>query len=74
MPITIPEKRLNALFQVLSRRDMPPTTRDAVKLVLVNGYSYTFAELKTGVTRKRIALAVKKLHHMDSCLLDAYRL
>ncbi|MGL0931773.1 hypothetical protein ACSTEA_00025 [Vibrio vulnificus] len=74
MIITIPEKRLDALLQVLSKREMPPATRTAVRLVLINGYSYTFAELKTGVTRKRIGLAVKKLHTMDNCLLDAYRL
>ncbi len=74
MTIHIPEKRLDALLQVLSLRDMPPATRNAVKLVLINGYSYTFAELKTGVTRKRIALATKKLHDMDNRLLNAYRL
>lgn len=71
--ITIPEKRLEALLQVLSRREMSDITRQAVKLVLINGYSYTFAELKTGVTRKRIALATKKLHDMDNRLLNAYR-
>lgn len=70
----IPEKRLNALFEVLSSRELPQATRQAVKLVVINGYSLTFAELKSGVSRKRIAHAVKKLHRMDDILLSSYRL
>lgn len=70
----IPEKRLNGLLSVLSNRDMPEKTKEAVKLVFNSGYSYELASLKTGVSSKRISLAVRKLNSMDVILLEAYRL
>ncbi len=70
----IPEKRLDSLLLVLSERDMPGKTKEAVKLVFNSGYSYELASLKTGVSSKRISLAVRKLNSMDAILLEAYRL
>ncbi len=70
----IPEKRLDSLLLVLSERDMPGRTKEAVKLVFNSGYSYELASLKTGVSSKRISLAVRKLNSMDAILLEAYRL
>lgn len=70
----IPEKRLDSLLLVLSERDMPGKTKEAVKLIFNSGYSYELASLKTGVSSKRISLAVRKLNSMDAILLEAYRL
>ncbi|MGR5363610.1 hypothetical protein ACPV54_22300 [Vibrio mediterranei] len=70
----IPTKRLNALLEILPKREMPEKTREAVKFVFDSGYSYELASLKTGVSSKRISLAVRKLNQMDAVLLAAYRL
>ncbi|WP_076589680.1 hypothetical protein [Vibrio ostreicida] len=70
----IPTKRLNALLEILPKREMPEKTREAVKLVFDSGYSYELASLKTGVSSKRISLAARKLNQMDAVLLAAYRL
>ncbi|MEL7382784.1 MAG: hypothetical protein AAGJ88_04235 [Pseudomonadota bacterium] len=70
----IPTKRLNALLEILPKREMPEKTREAVKLVFDSGYSCELASLKTGVSSKRISLAVRKLNQMDAVLLAAYRL
>jgi DNA-directed RNA polymerase specialized sigma24 family protein len=70
----IPTKRLNALLEILPKREMPEKTREAEKLVYDSGYSYELASLKTGVSSKRISLAVRKLNQMDAVLLAAYRL
>ncbi|MEZ9532679.1 hypothetical protein CSB62_08115 [Vibrio splendidus] len=69
----IPKKRLDALLEVISKRDMPEQTRKAVKLVFESGYSYELASLRTGVSSKRVSLAVRKLNQMDEILLKAYR-
>ncbi|MFA0155424.1 hypothetical protein [Vibrio sp. 10N.261.46.A3] len=70
----IPQKRLDALLSVMSKREMPEQTRKAVRLVFESGYSYELASLKAGVTSKRISLAVRKLNYMDEVLLNVYRL
>ncbi|MGL4225423.1 MAG: hypothetical protein ACRCSE_09915 [Vibrio sp.] len=70
----IPKKRLSALLLVISERDMPRKTKEAATLVFSAGYSYELASLRTGVSSKRISLAVRKLNKMDAILLDAYRL
>tara|TARA_B100001059_G_scaffold230040_1_gene263612 strand:- start:26 stop:247 length:222 start_codon:yes stop_codon:yes gene_type:complete len=69
----IPKKRLDALLEVFSKRDMPEQTRKAVILVFESGYSYELASLRTGVSSKRVSLAVRKLNQMDEILLKAYR-
>lgn len=69
----IPKKRLDALFDIMPQREMPSATRVAAKLVYDSGYSYELAALKTGVSSKRISLAVRKLNQMDERLLEAYR-
>ncbi|MEZ8924002.1 hypothetical protein AB6D87_04835 [Vibrio lentus] len=69
----IPKKRLDALLEVISKRDMPEQTRNAVKLVFESGYSYELASLRTGVSSKRVSIAVRKLNQMDEILLKAYR-
>ncbi|MEL7290437.1 MAG: hypothetical protein AAGJ67_00805 [Pseudomonadota bacterium] len=70
----IPKKRLDALFSVLSERELKPKTREAARLVFESGYSYELASLKTGISSKSISLAVRKMNAMDSILLAAYRL
>ncbi|MFA0267947.1 hypothetical protein AB4490_14210 [Vibrio cyclitrophicus] len=70
----IPKKRLDALLEVISKRDMPEQTRKAVKLVFESGYSYKLASLRTGASSKRVSLAVRKLNQMDAMLLKVYRL
>jgi len=70
----IPKKRLDALLEVISKRDMPEQTRKAVKLVFESGYSYELASLRTGASSKRVSLAVRKLNQMDAMLLKVYRL
>ncbi|MEZ9503231.1 MULTISPECIES: hypothetical protein [Vibrio] len=69
----IPKKRLDALFEVTAKREMPEQTRKAVKLVFESGYSYELASLRTGVSSKRVSLAVRKLILKDELLLRAYR-
>ncbi|MEZ8234796.1 hypothetical protein FCV63_11890 [Vibrio lentus] len=69
----IPKKRLEVLLEVTSKREMPEQTRKAVKLVFESGYSYELASLRTGVSSKRVSLAVRKLNQMDEILLKAYR-
>ncbi|MEZ8115183.1 hypothetical protein ACED44_09605 [Vibrio splendidus] len=70
----IPKPRLDALMIILSMRDMPERTREAARLVFESGYSYELASLKSGVSSKRISLAVRKLNAIDAQLLKAYRL
>ncbi|SBS65508.1 hypothetical protein [Vibrio atlanticus] len=70
----IPKKRLDALLEILPKREMPERTREAVSLVFNSGYSYELASIKTGVSSKRISLAARKLTAMDALLLQAYRL
>lgn len=69
----IPKKRLDALLEILPKREMPEKTREAVNLVFNSGYSYELASLRTGVSSKRVSLAVRKLNQMDEILLKAYR-
>ncbi|MEZ8239242.1 hypothetical protein AB6C73_12280 [Vibrio splendidus] len=52
---------------------MPEQTRKAVKLVFESGYSHELASLRTGVSSKRVSLAVRKLNQIDEKLLKAYR-
>ncbi|EPZ8236027.1 hypothetical protein ACXWGC_004141 [Vibrio fluvialis] len=70
----IPSKRLNALLDVLPLREIPEKTRSALRMIFESGYSYELASLRTGVSSKRISLAVRKMMQMDAMLLDAYRL
>lgn len=70
----IPKKRLIALFEVISKREMPGQTRKAVTLVFESGFSYEQASFTTGVSAKRVSLAVRKINRMDEVLRDAYRL
>ncbi len=70
----LPQRRPDALLSVISKRDMPDQTRKAVRLVFESGYSYELASLGSGVSSKRISLAVRKVNLMDKVLLDAYRL
>ncbi|WP_375751579.1 hypothetical protein [Vibrio sp. HN007] len=70
----IPKKRLDGLLQILPSREMPEKTKEAAKLVIESGFTYDLAALKTGVSSKRISLAVRKLSRMDAILLEAYRL
>ncbi|CAK1706771.1 hypothetical protein [Vibrio crassostreae] len=70
----IPKQRLDALLEILPKREMPEKTREAAKLVFESGWSYESASRKTGVSSKRISLAVRKLTAMDELLLQAYRL
>ncbi|KZX57501.1 hypothetical protein A3712_04550 [Vibrio sp. HI00D65] len=69
----ITKKRLDVLLEVTSKREMPEQTRKAVKLVFESGYSYELASLRTGVSSKRVSLAVRKLNQMDRKLVKAYR-
>jgi DNA-directed RNA polymerase specialized sigma24 family protein len=69
----IPSKRLEALMSLFSYRDLPKETRSAVRLVVINGFTYELAEIQSGVSRKRISLAVRKLDEADNTLLKAYR-
>ena len=64
--------QLEALMGIYSKRDLPYTTREAVRLRVVNGYTYELAEIKTGVTRKRIAAAVHKLEQAHEAIRSAY--
>lgn len=69
----IPEHRLEVVMSILSERDLPKKTRKAVRLVVLSGYTYEMAEFKSGVTRKSISQAVKKLDRIDSLLVQTYR-
>ncbi|WP_415720349.1 hypothetical protein [Photobacterium ganghwense] len=69
---SIKPQQLEALMEIYSLRDLPEPTRKAVRLRVVNGYTYEVAEFKTGVTRKRIAAAVKKLEEAHDLILKAY--
>ncbi len=70
----IPEKRLNALLNVIPEREMPLSTKRAARFVFLQGYNYELASLQTGVSSKRISLAVRKLNDIDAEMLEAYRL
>lgn len=69
----IPSERLEALMSLFSYRDLPKVTRYAVRLVVNNGFTYELAEIKSGVSRKRISLAVRKLDQAGSRMLEVYR-
>ncbi|MEC6831955.1 hypothetical protein VXS06_09295 [Photobacterium toruni] len=45
-----------------------------MRLRIVNGYTYEWAELETGVTRKRIAMAVGKLERAHEKIRTVYGL
>ena len=66
--------QLEVLMSIYSLRDLPQATRQAVRLRIVNGYTYEWAELETGVTRKRIALAVDKLELAHEQIKTVYGL
>ncbi len=69
----IPEHRLEIVMSIISERDLPLKTRQAVRLVVLNGYTYELAEIKSGVTRKTIAKAVKHIDKIDTLLVKTYR-
>ncbi len=55
----IPEKRLTALLNIIPEREMPFATKWAAWLVFGLGFTYELRALKTGVSSKRISLAVR---------------
>jgi len=57
-------EQLEVLMGIYSKRDLPEVTKEAVRLRVVNdGHIYEMVELITGVTRKTIAQAVRKLEN-----------
>ncbi len=64
--------QLEALMGIYSKRDLPEATREAVRLRVVNGHTYELAEIMTGVTRKRIAAAVRKLEQAHETIRSVY--
>lgn len=70
----IKPSQLEVLMSIYSQRDLPETTREAVRLRVINGFTYELAEVKTGVTRKRIAAAVHKLEKAHEAIREVYGL
>lgn len=56
-----------------SERDLPTKTREAVRWRVLHGYSLELAELKTGVSRQRIAHAIAKIERAHEVICAAYR-
>ncbi|WP_279146008.1 hypothetical protein [Photobacterium carnosum] len=59
------ESRLEALFLLVSNREISPTVRKAVRLRIINGYTYRLAAFNAKVTRVAVMRAVKRLIEMD---------
>lgn len=72
MRAVLSEKHLEVLMSLYSQRDLPESTRYAVRLRVIYGYTYEFAEFRSGVTRKTISAAVAKLVRAHNRLLVAY--
>lgn len=62
------ESRLEALFLLVSNREMSPAVRKAVKLRIIYGYTYRLAAFNAKVTRVAVMRAVKRLIEMDKII------
>jgi hypothetical protein len=69
---SIKPAQLEVLMGIYSKRDLPETTRQAVRMRMLNGCTYEWAEMQTGVTRKRIAAAVHKLEQAHEQIRSVY--
>ncbi|MGF1871988.1 hypothetical protein [Photobacterium indicum] len=55
------EHELTVLFSLYSYREFSERTRKAVGLRVINGWTYDFIELDTGVAAKTTREAIKRL-------------
>lgn len=67
------EQELNALLSLYSKRDLPMATRQAVRLRIIHGHTYEFAEFCSGVSRRSIYNAIQKLYQAHQIIEKAYR-
>lgn len=71
--VIIPEYRLNALFSILSQREITDRVREAVRAVVIHGHSISMVSRRTGVSRNSIHCAMARLDEIDSLLAKIYR-
>lgn len=64
------ESRLEALFLLVSNREMSPAVRKAVRLRIINGYTYRLAAFNAKVTRVAVMRAVRRLIEMDRIISE----
>ncbi|WP_419237909.1 hypothetical protein ACN08P_11115 [Photobacterium leiognathi subsp. mandapamensis] len=70
----IKPEQLEVLMGIYSERDLPLPTREAVRMRIVNGATYEWCEMMTGVSRQRVAKAVDKLEQAHEKIKTVYGL
>jgi len=68
----IPEHQLEALMSIFSKRDLPEKSRTAIRMVVLNGFSFARAARLVGMTPQSVSLAVKKIDKADTLMREIY--
>lgn len=59
-------------MSLYSERDLPPKTREGIRMVVLHGHAISRAARKAGVSRKSLSLAVRKIDAADLVIRGAY--
>jgi predicted DNA-binding protein (UPF0251 family) len=59
-------------MSIYSFRDLPETTRDGIRLVVLRQFNISEAARRVGLTQKSLSLSVRKINAADDAIRNAY--